>query len=283
MKIITLKIILPIIGVYLVFLVLISFGQRSMMYFPQAALPADVASAILPKAQIINVVAADATHLTAYFVPPKDAQHPIVLAFHGNGSLGLYLASNFTEAMEKGYGVLFAEYRGYSGNEGGPTEVGLYQDADAYLAYLKSLYPDTKIIAYGQSLGSGVAIDLVARNQHAFTGLVLEVPFSSALSVADTIYPYIFFKKWILRDQYLSDQKIGAISIPKLFLLAGQDEVVGLDSGLTLFDAAKDPKLVRVYSEANHMGVFQHGAQNDLIDFLESIGNFNDIMFAPAN
>jgi fermentation-respiration switch protein FrsA (DUF1100 family) len=259
--------------VYLILMVLVFFNQRSLMYFPQPALPENVAKAILPQAQIFKVTTADGTHLKAYFVPPKDASYPIILAFHGNGSLGLYLAPSFSEAIAKGYGVLLAEYRGYSSNEGKPTETGLYQDADAYLTYLNAQYPDTKIIAYGQSLGSGVAVDLVARNPQLFIGLVLEVPFDSALNVSNKYYPYIFFKKWVLRDQYRSNEKIGAITIPKLFLLAGQDEVVGLDSGLNLFDAAKDPKTVRVYDAATHMTVFEHGAQTDLMDFLESSQN----------
>lgn len=283
MKTITLKVILPLIGVYMILMVLMFFYQRSLMYFPQVALPDNIAQALLPKAQIFNVTTTDGIHLKAYFVPPKDEDHPIILAFHGNGSLGLYLSQNFTEAIEKGYGVLLAEYRGYSGNEGTPSEEGLYQDADAYLTYLNAQYPQTQIVAYGQSLGSGVAIDLVARHPQAFIGLILEVPFDSALNVADKYYPYIFFKKWILRDQYLSNEKIGTISIPKLFLLGGQDEVVGLDSGLSLFEVAPNPKLIRVYNDAGHMNVFQYGAKNDLIDFLESLGNFNKILFSPVN
>lgn len=283
MKTITLKVILPLIGVYVIFMVLMFFYQRSLMYFPQPALPDNIAETILSKAQVINVTTADGVQLKAYFKAPKDDQHPIIVAFHGNGSLGLYLSQNFTDVIDKGYGVLLAEYRGYSGNEGSPTEDGLYKDADAYLAYLKAEYPHTKLVAYGQSLGSGVAVDIVARNPQSFIGLVLEVPFDSALNVADKHYPYIFFKKWILRDQYLSNEKIGTISIPKLFLLSGQDEVVGVEGGFDLFDAAKDPKQIRVYNNATHMTVFQNGAQIDLIDFLESLDNFNTISFSPAN
>ncbi len=269
MKSLTLKIILPLVGIYLILLVLMFFGQRSFMYFPQPALPENMAKTLLPNAQVVNVVTADGLQLNAYFIPPKDVGHSVILAFHGNGLLGLYLAPNFKGAIDQGYGVLLAEYRGYSSNQGKPTEAGLYQDADAYLAYLQLHYPKTKIIAYGQSLGSGVAVDLVARNPQSFAGLVLEVPFDSILNLSDKYYPYIFFKKWVLRDQYLSNQKIGSITIPKLFLLAGQDEIVGLDSGLSLFDVAKDPKTVRVYDTATHMTVFQHGAEMDLMDFVD--------------
>lgn len=277
MKAIFLKIIFLMIGIYLLLILLVFFCQRSLMYFPQPPLSEETVQALLPKVQMIHVVTADGVSLKAYFMPPQDNHSPIILAFHGNGALGMHLSQNFTEAIGKGYGVLFAEYRGYSGNEGHPTEAGLYQDADAYLAYLKANYPETSIIAYGQSLGSGVAVDLVARNPHSFTGLMLEVPFDSALNVADRIYPYIVFKKWILRDQYLSNEKIESISIPKLFLLAGQDEVVGFDSGIKLFDTAKDPKQIRVYNDATHGTVFQYGAQIDMMDFLQSLPSFSDM------
>ena len=272
MKSMAIKFSVLIVVAYMILLGAMSYYQRSLMYFPQPALPDNVTEKLLPKTVLpIDVVTKDNISLRAFLVPPKDNTKAIILAFHGNGSLAPYLASNFEWAIEEGYGVLLAEYRGYGSNAGLPTEAGLYADADAYLNYLQMNYAENKIVAYGQSLGSGVAIDLVARNPKGFSGIILEAPFYSAVSVADKIYPYIFFKKWLLRDKYLSNEKIGEINIPKLFLLAEQDEVVGFDSGINLFDAAHDPKQIRVYHEATHMGIFKDGAIIDVMDFLNSL------------
>lgn len=272
MKEIAIRFGIVIIVAYMMLLGAMVYYQRSLMYFPQPALPDYLTKKLLPKTVVpIEVKTADNISLHGFLIPPKDKTKMIILAFHGNGSLAPYLASNFEWAMEEGYGVLLAEYRGYGGNAGKPTEDGLYQDADAYLNYLHTHYPDNKIVAYGQSLGGAVAVDLVARNQNIFSGLILEAPFDSAVNVADKIYPSIILKRWLLRDKYLSNEKIGNISIPKLFLLAEQDDVVGFDSGMNLFDAAKDPKQIRVYHEASHMMIFQYGAINDVMDFLGSL------------
>lgn len=268
-KFIAFKVLLSAAFVYLVVTALMWMFQRTFMYFPQPAMPQELAQSILPKGKIIKVITTDAHILNAYFVPPKDENHPIILAFYGNGSSGIYLSENFQASLKKGYGVLLAEYRGYNGNEGKPTEDGLYRDAEAYLGYLATHYPDTKIIAYGQSLGSGVAIDLVHRFQDIFTAMILEVPFDSAVNVADKAYPYVAFKKIIMKDKYLSDQKIGAITIPKLFMLAAKDEVVGFDGGMRLYNLAVDKKDIRIYDDATHMTVFDHGGEKDMLEFLE--------------
>src|SRR5687767_14731728 len=88
------------------------------------------------------------------------AARPWVLYFHGN-------ASNIASRMnilhvEKlralGLNVLAAEYRGYGGMDGVPTESGLHADARSAYDYLRgSLHADPRRLAvYGWSLGSAV-------------------------------------------------------------------------------------------------------------------------------
>ena len=192
------NIIITFVAAYILLLILMVHFQRSLMYFPQPDIPQAAAEKMLPDGRMVHVITEDDLILKSYFVPPRNSTKPIILVFHGNAGLGIYLSPYFADMLENGYGVLFAEYRGYGGNPGEPTEKGLYKDADAYLLYLQEHYPKTKVIAYGQSLGSGPAVDLVSRNPQSFMALILEAPFDSALNVADSTYPYIFFKKWKL-------------------------------------------------------------------------------------
>lgn len=254
--------------IYIILIAIIFFNQRSLMYFPQEGIPDNIVKNILPKIEIIQVLTDDHLSLKAYFVPPKDTSKPILLVFHGNASLAPHLIEPLKPIIEEGYGVLFAEYRGYGGNEGSPTEQGLYKDADGYLEYIDSNFPKYKIIAYGQSLGSAVAVDITSRNPKKFSGLILEVPFDSALSVAHKAYPFVPFKNILLKDKFESDKKIGKIDIPKLFLVAGKDNVVGTDTGKRLYELANNPKDIHIFKEATHIDVFSYGAAKHINRFL---------------
>lgn len=274
MKFITFKIIVPFGILYLMVLGLVFYYQRALLYFPPPAVAHDQAVTLAPRAELIEVTTKDQLKLTAYFIPPKNKHTPILLVFHGNAALGVYLAQNFSKITAQGYGVLLAEYRGYGGNPGRPSETGLAEDADAYLEYLETHYSGQRIIAYGQSLGSGVATDLAVRRPKNISALILEAPFDSILSVSDQVYPYILFKKFLLKDQYLSINKIGAITMPKLFLLAGRDEVVGVKGGLALVGATPEPKTVKIYETAHHMNVFEYGAEGDILKFLDGLNKY---------
>lgn len=259
-------------GVVVVYLILMGMMfsfQRSLMYFPQGNIPEEIAQRVLPKGQIVSVHTKDGLTLKSYLVPPQDKTRPILIAFHGNGGSAIGLSQNFAGLIKGGYGLMMAEYRGYDGNAGKASEEGLYQDAEAHLEFVLAQYPKNKIIGYGQSLGSAVAVDLVSRHGDQFSGLILEVPFDSVVNVVGRIYSFVPFPEIMVRDKYHSDQKIGTISLPKLFLIAGQDEVVGTEAGMTLYGLASEPKQIKVFENAGHMTVFDFGAAEVVEKFIE--------------
>ena len=60
----------------------------------------------------------------------------------------------------------------YGFSHGEPSEAGIRQDARAALKYLQQHkdIDSTQLVAYGQSLGGAVAIDLVANNPGVVLG-----------------------------------------------------------------------------------------------------------------
>lgn len=60
-----------------------------------------------------------------------------------------------------------------------------YAKKQTLLEYVRThpLLKYTRLIAYGQSIGGAVAIDLVARNEDAFAGLIVENTFLSVVSI----------------------------------------------------------------------------------------------------
>lgn len=57
-------------------------------------------------------------------------------------------------------------YRGYGRSTGQASEVGIRIDAQTALDYVKShpILKNTVVVAYGQSIGGAVAVDVASRN-----------------------------------------------------------------------------------------------------------------------
>lgn len=258
--------------IYISFIALMFFAQRHFIYFPQTprteAIDFDFKGTIEP----VHVTTSDDIDLTAFFMPPQGAhkKDKVLLYFHGNATWPPAAFPKMQSALDAGYGVLFAEYRGYAGNPSSPNELGLYRDAHAYLGWLGNAgYTPKNIILYGESLGSGVATELAT--YHDFHALILETPFASLPEAAKHTVGFIPFLDILMRDQYKSIEKIPTIKCPKLFLIAGRDEVIGAKTGWDLFTAAALPKEIKKFDDAGHNTVYAYGADITVLDFLKNL------------
>jgi fermentation-respiration switch protein FrsA (DUF1100 family) len=70
---------------------------------------------------------------------------------------------------------------------------------------------------------------------------VLDGALMSVIARAQEVYPYVPVR-WIARSRFASIEKIGRVTIPKLFLHARRDDVVPIAHGRRLYDAAPSPK-----------------------------------------
>src|SRR5439155_22023776 len=96
-----------------------------------------------------------------------------------------------------GTGLVALSYRGYAGSSGKPSEPGLLQDAAAAYAFTAARYGADRIVAWGFSLGSGVAVALAA--DHPLGKLSLEAPYPSATDIGATLFPIVPVR-WLMRD-----------------------------------------------------------------------------------
>jgi uncharacterized protein len=225
-------------GLYVAGLAIIALGQRKLMYFPYAreAAPATVG---LPQAKILHLRTDDGETLLAWFIAPAPGR-PLILYFHGNANGLGQLGPRFRQLTETGAGVLGVEYRGYAGSTGSPSEDGLLRDGQAAYAEAIALgFAPTSIVAMGESLGTGVAVDLASR--HRVGAVVLDAPYSATVEVAQWRFP-IFPVRWLMRDQFRSDQKIGRVSAPLLIVHGTADRTIPIRFGEKLFALANQPK-----------------------------------------
>ena len=239
--------------------------QRNLLYFPMRDRPGLGALAELGVREV-EIETADGLSLLAWYSPPR-ANRQTVVYFHGNGGHIGYRADRVQGFVRDGYGLLMPEYRGYGGNPGTPTEEGLCIDGAAALDFLRREgIPPTRLVLYGELLGSGVAVALAV--QHHVAGLILEAPFTSVAEVAQYHYSFIPASS-LVRDRFDSLSKIGQVKAPILILHGEQDRVVPLRFGRALFDAAPEPKEFWLSREAGHEDLYQFGAFRAVRRFLE--------------
>lgn len=218
----------------------------------------------------ITVRTQDGLTLHGWYAAARPGKQTILL-FHGNASTWQWRANDFLQLVNAGYGVLLAGYRGYGGNPGHPSEQGFYQDAEAYLNYLIAQGVSYGQIAlYGESLGTGVAVEMAARHSE-ITALILEAPYATIAEIAAFHYPYVPAPKLMLRNKFESLYKIGALAMPKLFFVAEEDGVIPARFGLKLYENAPSPKKLKIFKRAGHTDMRSMGALADTAMFLKAL------------
>src|SRR5829696_7777680 len=119
---------------------------------------------------------ADGTRLHGWFFRSESKpESATIVYFHGNGGNISDIGWVGQRFAKQGFDVLLFDYRGYGASEGEVgAEAGLYADGDAAVAFVineKDARPD-RVVLYGQSLGTAVAVDVASRQNVG--ALVLE-------------------------------------------------------------------------------------------------------------
>lgn len=241
--------------VYGIVLAALFFMQRSLLY-PASDRRSTVAEAGLGEFQDLVLQTTDNERLVGWWKPPQPGK-AIVLYFHGNGG-SLWNRRLRAQALtETGRGLLMVSYRGYSGSSGTPSEEGLRTDARAAYEWLSRSYEASRIVVYGESLGTGVAVHLASEKPVA--GLVLDAPYTSTADVASLMYWYVPVR-WLMLDQFRSLDIIRQVKAPILIMHGTADRVIPFVFGEQLFQAAPEPKqFLRLDGEGHSKNLEQGG------------------------
>ena len=164
---------------------------------------------------------------------------------------------------------LIIAWRGFSGNNGQPSEKGLYEDGNSAIKWLLNRGVEEKnIIIYGESLGTGVATHLSQNKNYA--GVILETPFTSMTDAARKFYPYIPVEL-LLKDKFDNKKKIKNINFPILIMHGENDQIVPFDMGKKMYEIANEPKYSYFTKHDNHMMEYDENLIKALNSFLNSL------------
>ncbi len=237
--------------------------QRAMMYFPVTARTTPAAAGF-PQAEEILLDTEDGERVIAWHVPPR-GDKPVILYFHGNGGALVHRVPRFVPLVADGTGLIALSYRGYGGSSGSPSEHGFLADAAAAYAFAVKLYPAARLVLWGESIGSGVAIALAA--EHEVGALILEAPFTSAADVGAAAF-FFLPVRLLMKDQFRSDQRIGKIKVPLLIMHGARDAIVPIAFGEKLFALANEPKRFVRFARGGHNDLDDHGVLEAVREFL---------------
>lgn len=201
----------------------------------------------------INVTGSKRIH--GWFLKSK-IQPPLatILHSHGNGGNITNTAWYGGKLAQDGFDVLVFDYRGYGRSDGEVTdEWALNADGEAaynYLVNQRSVKPE-KLVLYGMSLGTTVAIDVASRKPAG--ALIVESGLSSADEMGQHSLP--FLPSWLRRlakNQFESSRKIPNVHCPVLVVHGTDDQTIPVAQGRKLFAAANNPKRQLMIEGGSH-------------------------------
>ena len=263
--------ILSVVGLVLIIYLIITFilykSQRSLLYHPsENNYSGDKLIVSIDK---VKIKTDDNIELLAWYHDKDIDNYKTILFLHGNaGSLEnrIHKINHFKE-MEINF--LIISWRGFSGNDGKPTEEGLYKDARSAVKWLLNKgVKKENIVIYGESLGTGVATE-ISQNEN-FAGIVLESPFTSMVAAGKSKYP-IFPIGLLLKDKYESDKKIKNIKSPVLVMHGEADTIVPFWMGKKIYELANNPKYYYFPEYDDHMMEYNDKLLNTLKSFIKSL------------
>jgi len=232
------------------------FAQRAVLFPAPTSTRTAPPAAGFPEAEEHVLTTADGERVILWHVPARPGR-PVVLYFHGNGDYLAGFFGRFRDLIADGTGIVALSYRGYAGSSGQPSEQGLLQDAAAAYAFTTARYRADKIVAWGFSLGTGVAVALAA--EQPVGKLILEAPYTSIVDVAASAFWFAPVRLF-MQDQFRSDQRVARIKVPLLVMHGALDATIPVAFGERLFALANEPKRFVRLARGSHNDLDNFGA-----------------------
>jgi pimeloyl-ACP methyl ester carboxylesterase len=227
-------------------------AQDRLIFFPQPVL----STSHLPgHASPLEVTAADGTHLRGWMVRGATNPAPAVLYFGGNAEEVSWTLAD--ARWPRDWTIVGVNYRGYGGSEGKPGERELTADAleiyDALAA--RDDVDRRRIVVFGRSLGSAMAVHVAARRPVA--GAILVSPFDSLAAVGRDHYAWLPVAL-LLKHRFDALADARAIHAPATIIVGDSDSIIRAERSRALFDAWAGPKTWREVRGADHntLGAF---------------------------
>ena len=262
-----LKIFLIVTLIYIGIVIFIYSIQRSLLYIPKIDSYDD--EQLIINYKNVNIYNSQGNALRSIFHENEKKTNTTLVMFHGNAGPIENRFYKINKLAQFEQNLLLISWRGYSGNEGDPSEIGLYDDANSAIAWIEDKgIKKEDIILYGESLGTGVVTELASKN--SFKAIILEAPFTSMIDAASFHYPYLPVSL-MLKDKFQSDKKINNIKSPIFVMHSIKDDIVPFWMGKKIFELSNEPKMSFFVEDNNHLVTYDESLMKQLKIFYKDL------------
>ena len=227
-------------------------NERSLVFYPMARASIAPQSAGLKGVAEVNLATEDGERLYGWWTSPKPG-HGVIVILTGKGVVLSDYANQVGDLADHGFGVLGIDYRGNGVSTGSPSEAGLRADARAAFDFVRAAAPQARIAAFGESLGTGVAVGLA--HDRPVAGVLLNSPYASVARLFELrglSLPY----RVLMADPLDSEALIGGLGVPVMILHATADDAIPISEARRLYAEAREPKEMIEVDGANHAEVW---------------------------
>nr|WP_237072510.1 alpha/beta hydrolase [Pseudaestuariivita rosea] len=225
-----------------------------------------------------DLTAAGGTRLVVWAADPAPGR-PVIVYFHGNAANLANRINVFRYFIDNGFGLAALGYRGSSGSGGRPRQDMIEADAMTFYRALPELVDmsnDNPIVLYGESMGTGVSVQLA--NALRDTGLkqpdamVLEAPYTSIPDVTASLYPWLSPLTPVMVNQWQTLETIPQIDVPLLVVHGTDDTLIPIEMGRAVYAAAgTDEKQLIEVPDAGHNETLNRETARQLLDYLNQV------------
>lgn len=241
-----LKLLFWLVVAYFLAAAVIMLLMRSLMYWPDTNLPSAVQ---LASAGLRFWPAAESYRGFVSTQPPASPKATVVV-FHGNAGAAWH-RDYYTHALEsRGYRVVLAEYPGFGGRPGKLHEKVIVADARQTLQAVYEQFGGP-MIAWGESLGCGVAADIAADPPAPLSAVVMLTPWDSLESMAESMFSMVPLRG-LVRGIYDNVANLRRYQGPVAVLIAEHDEVIPPALAERLYESLPPPKKRWLFAGAGH-------------------------------
>ncbi len=237
-------------GIYLILVGLLYVFQDRLIFAPSRVLHGDPSSAGIPF-EDVTLRAPDGCALGAWYVPAEGPARGTALFCHGNAGNISHRLLTIEKIRRLGLNVLIFDYRGYGRSDGRPSEAGIYSDGRTawdWLVEVKCESPD-RIVIWGRSLGSAVATRLAGEVRPA--AVIIESAHTSVPDAGARAYPWMPVRL-IARTRLDNLEQVRRVKCPLLAVHSTEDEMLPIEFGRKVFEAAPGPKaFLEIYGSHN--------------------------------
>ena len=261
------QIIFIIIFIYFSVIAFLYFYQRNLLYHPnENNYSGDKISVDIEKVKLLT---SDNIELLGWYHEKNLKTYKTLVYFHGNAGSLENRIHKLNHFQDMNINFLIVAWRGFSGNNGKPSEEGLYLDGISAINWLiERGVPEKNLVLYGESLGTGVATHLAQNKNYA--GIILETPFTSMIDAAKKFYPYIPIN-FLLKDKFENYKKIKNINTPILVMHGEIDQIVPFYMGKKIYEMANEPKYSYFTKYDDHMMEYDEKLVLAIRSFLKSL------------